>query len=93
MSNDDVSNDDVYRLPDGCVVSLSDLERGKGCSRCAAFVPVRRDLPPEPDEADYTRFGMTDYAGTDNRVIGGSVSGFLCPDCRNDFYKWLAEGA
>jgi hypothetical protein len=80
------------RTPDGEVYDDGELEQGKECVRCSAFIPVRSDLPPKPDTADYSDLRVQDYAGTGNRVIGDEVSGDLCPECREEFGEWLQDG-
>jgi len=80
------------RLPNGDVVDRSELQTGKGCIRCDAFISVRSDLPVKPNSADFSELNVTDFAGTDHRIIGDKVSGDLCPDCRDDLTEWLNEG-
>jgi len=80
------------RTPEGEVYDAAELERGKGCVRCSSFVEVRAELPPKPDTADYSDLSVKDYAGTQNRVIGDSFSGVLCPECREAFEEWLLAG-
>ena len=78
-----------FRTPEGEVYDAGELERGKTCLRCNAFVEVRSDLPPKPDTADYSDVSIKDYAGTQNRVIGNGLNFTLCPECREAFEAWV----
>jgi len=78
-----------FRTPEGEVYDAGELERGKACLRCSAFVEVRSDLPPKPDTADYSDVSVKDYAGTQNRVIGNGLNFTLCPECREAFEAWI----
>lgn len=85
-----MSDGDAYRLPNGRIVTTDDLERGKECFRCGSFISVRSELPPKPDEADYSNVKVTDYAGTENRVIGDPLNVALCGDCRDGLDEFLS---
>lgn len=84
---------ELVRTPDGDVVDPSDLERGRECYRCNAFVPVRKQLPPKPEEIDYAEFRVEDYAGTSRGTASkramGKATGVLCPSCRDDLSEFL----
>ena len=80
---------DTFRTPEGEVYDEGELERGRTCGRCGSFIEVRADLPPKPEDMDYADLRVSDYAGTESRVMGDGLSADLCPDCRDDLREWF----
>ena len=80
---------DTFRTPSGEVYDEAELERGRTCGRCGSFIEVRADLPPKPEDMDYADLRVSDYAGTESRVMGDGLSADLCPDCRYELGLWF----